>query len=647
MIKKETINRFEDSNFKIIIKPFFEKQGFKFKKRDGTKKIGDFILTFSCYCNDHYRGIYYNPITETPEIQYVSYLRVQHPAFIQWCGEKNLHASGIRNSVANLRFTLPIDINQLFFSDFFTSINGDPKNGLQSQDLSLPSFIDLMNSEHEPQNWNNLIEQTATLADLEKMYCYEAGESSKYICLIFLQKTELAIEAVSELWQIRNQAYHNEARLEYKQYIFSELKQHQANAKQFLDVELDLPVLLEWKSEQGKTTGSLPIVNFNWQELYTLKNLPKSINRTFLNEDGTLMTTHSGRNHKGEIILWDTNGQVKHHIEYNSNNASDFLGFIPEKKAYFMANLLIFENGETKYFPIDKAKEGKGEQEYEWVFTDVVYDASFSNYIIGSGKEGHIYTIWFFNENLEVVKTFEVHGIPKKIYTDKQWIVVLNDRENNCKIYDYNGRVIHVFETKNSMNRHQFVDDYRWLIVYGYHSYSEVYEFATQKTFKIYGHPTFVSGYKENFQQVEHNFGLSNFAFSPDGKYAVGSAEHGKWVAWTMPDWKRQEILPNAAFRAESVEPYSFEIDGESYFVNNGQVKMEHGVVRSAFMNVASSIYFIENGVYFIMNIKDSLLVFNNQFQHLETHKGYEGLWIKGKYFLNYVNENLKVSQIK
>lgn len=647
MIKKETINRFEDSNFKTIIKPFFEKQGFKFKKRDGTKKLGDFILTFSCYCSHRYRKIYYNPKTQTPEIHYVFYLRVQHPSFIQWCQDNNLHTSGVKNSIANSCFTLPINNTELLSSDFFTPIFGDPKNGLHTHDYGLPSFIDLMKSEYEPQNWFNLLEQTAILADLEKMYCQEAGESSKYICLIFLQKTELAKEAISELWQIRNQAYHDEERLEYKQYIFSELKQHQANAKQFLDVELDLPTLLEWKSEQGNITGVIPIVNLNWKELYTLKDLPKSIWRKSLNEDGTLMTTHTGRSYTGEIIIWNINGQVIHQIEYKEINYSDFLGYIPEKKAYFMANLLIFENGETKYLPVDKVIDGNGEQVYESVWADMAFDTSLSNYIICSGKERHINTVWFFNENFEVVKTFEVQGIPKNIYTDKQWIVVLNDLENTCKIYDYNSNVIHFFESRNAMFRHQFVDDYRWLIVYGYYSYCNVYELATQKTFKIYGHPTFVSGYKENFQQVEHNFGLSNFAFSPDGKYAVGSAEHGKWVAWSMPDWKRQEILPNAEYLAESIEPYSFEIDGESYFVNNGQVKMEHGVVRSAFMNVASSIYFIENGAYFIMNIKDSLLVFNNQFQHLETHKGYEGLWIKGKYFLNYVNENLKVSQIK
>lgn len=647
MIKKETISRFEDSNFKIIIKPFFEKQGFKFKKRDGTKKVGNFILTFSCYCNDHYRGIYYNPTTQTPEIQFASYLRVQHPAFNQWCLDNKLYASDAKNSVANLRFTLPIDINQLSFSDFFTPINGDPKNGLHSQDLSFPSFLDLMNSEHAPQNWYSLIEQTTVLADLEKMFCYDAGKPGKYLSLIYLNEIERAILASHELLQLNIKSYHDEPRLEYKQSWFSAMKQLQANAKQLLNIELELPTLLEWKSEQGNATGTIPIVGINWEGLYTLKDLPKSIYRKFLNEDGTLMTMHTGRNYTGEIIIWNINGQVRHQIEYKEINYSDFLGFIPEKKAYFVANYLIFENGKTKYLPIDKIKDGNGEQAYESVWVDMAFDTSLSNYIICSGKERHINTIWFFNDNFEVVKTFEVQGIPKKIYTDKQWIVVLNDRENNCKIYDYDGNVIHFFETRNAMFRHQFADDYRWLIVYGYYSYSEVYELSTKKTFKIYGHPTFISGYKENFQQVEHNFGLSNFAFSPNGKYAIGSAEHGKWVVWTMPDWKRQEILPNAEYLAESLEPYSFEIDGELYFVNNGQVKIENGVVRSAFMNLASSIYFIENGAYFIMNIKDKILIFNDQFQHMETHKGYEGLCIKGKYLLNYVDENLMVSQIQ
>jgi hypothetical protein len=647
MIKKETINRFEDSNFKTIIKPFFEKQGFKFKKRDGTKKIGDFILTFSCYCNDHYRGIYFNPTTQTPEIQYVSYLRVLHPAFNQWCKDNNLYVSDAKNSVANLCFTLPIDINELFFYDFFTPINGDPKNGLQSQDLGFISFIDLMNSEQEPKNWCHLIEQTAALADLETMFCYDAGKPGKYISLIYRNEIERAKAAAYELLQLNIKAYHHEHQLDYKQSWLSAMKQLQSNAKQFLNIELEIPTLLEWKSEQGKATGNIPIINLNWRELYTLKNLPKSIHRSFLNDDGTLMTTHSMHGYTGQIVIWDTNGQIKQHIDYNSITTSDFLGFIREKKVYFMANLLIFENGETKYLPIEKIKDGNSEIPYEWVCADVVFDASISNYIICSGKARNSYTVWFINESFEVVKTLQFQGIPKKVYTDKQWIVVLDSGENNCKVFDYNGNIIHSFETRNAMFRHQFFDNYRWLIVYGYYSYSEVYDMYNKKTFKIYGHPTFVSGYKDNFQQVEHNFGLSNIAFSPDGKYAVGSAEHGKWVAWTMPDWKRQEILPNAEYLAESLEPYVFEIDGQSYFVNNGQVKSEHGVSRSAFMNLASAIYFMENGAYFLMIVRDKLLIFNDKFQHLSTYKGFENMVSNKSYFLNYIDRNIGVFKIE
>lgn len=646
MIKKETINRFEESNFKTVIKPFFEQQGFKFKKRDGTKKIGDFILAFSCYCSDNYRKIYYNPTTQTPEILYVSYLRVWHPAYNQWCTEHNFSASDANNSVANLYFTLPINNTELLSSDFFTPIFGDPKNGLDTQDLGFPSFLDLMNPAFEPQNWYKLIDQTAALADLETMYCYDAGKPGKYSSLIYRNEIERAKEAVYELAALKIKAYHDEPKLEYKQSLLSGIKQLQSNAKQFLNIELEVPVLLEWKSTQGKSAGHIPIINLSWSELYTLKDLPRSIYRRFLNADGTLMTTHAS-GYKGEIILWGTDGQIKQHIDYNGIHASDFLGFIAERRLYFMANLLIFEDGKTQYLPIDKIEDGNGVWAYESVWTDVAFDTSLSNYIVGSGKERHINTVWFFNENFEVVKTIEVQGIPQKIYTEKQWIVVLNDRENQCKIYDYDGRLIDCFETRNAMFRHQFFDNYRWLIVYGYHSYSEVYELTTKRTFKIYGHPTFVSGYKDNFQQVEHNFGLTNIAFSPDAKYAVGSAEHGKWVAWTMPDWKRQEIIPNAEFLAASLAPYSFEIDGESYFVNNGQVKMNDTVHRSAFMNVASAIYFIDNGAYFLMVVRDKLLIFNDQFQHFSTHKGFESMLLKGSYFLNYADKNVSVCKIE
>jgi hypothetical protein len=69
-------------------------------------------------------------------------------------------------------------------------------------------------------------------------------------------------------------------------------------------------------------------------------------------------------------------------------------------------------------------------------------------------------------------------------------------------------------------------------------------------------------------------------------------------------------------------------------------------VHRSAFKNLASAIYFEENGAYFIMVINDKLLVFNDEFQHLSTHKGFESMILKGKYFVSHTDGNLTVCEI-
>jgi hypothetical protein len=243
MILKRTINRFEKLTFKTIIKPFFVRQGFKFLKHVGTKKIGDFELTISCYTAHYYSGIYYNPTTQTAEIQFDAYLRVAHPTFYAWCDAKYQGYHTFfkkKNDVQHkFNFTIPIDITQLSEWDFFDNVKGNPMNGLRIQDLSYPSFLDMINPTYTP-NWHDLIAQTIALADLETLYCSYPDSHGKYVNLVYRQELEQAKLAVIELWQLRTQAYHAEQRASYKQSIFSELQQLQARAKEILDIDFVL-----------------------------------------------------------------------------------------------------------------------------------------------------------------------------------------------------------------------------------------------------------------------------------------------------------------------------------------------------------------------------------------------------------------------
>jgi hypothetical protein len=243
MILKKTINRFEKLTFKTIIKPFFVQQGFKFLKQVGTKKIGDFELTISCYTAHYYSGIYYNPTTQTAEIQFDAYLRVAHPVFYAWCDAKYQGYYTFfkkKNDVQHkLHFILPIDIALLSEWDFLDNVRGNPINGLRIQNLGYPSFLDMMHPTYTP-NWYDLIAQTTALADLETIFCSYPDSHGKYLNLIYRQELEKAKIAVAELWQLRTQAYHDEQRIYYKAHIISELKQLQVKAKDLLDLDFVL-----------------------------------------------------------------------------------------------------------------------------------------------------------------------------------------------------------------------------------------------------------------------------------------------------------------------------------------------------------------------------------------------------------------------
>lgn len=647
MIKKQSIDRFENQCFKAIVKPFFESHGFKFKKNEGIKKIGGYQMRFTCYCTDRSRGVYFNPASQQAEIYFTSYLGISHPAFFDWFKEKfgQFFGGDAKSSVAHgLRFAIPVDISQLAQGDFFTFIDGNPLNGLHQQDLGLPYFSDLTKPDTGPTNWPAILEQTAALADFDAMYAPFPGSMGYFASLLYRDEREKAKPALQQLWELCLKKYQTEERLNYKQAILGELELIKKIAKQEFDIDFTIAADLEWKSVQHGASGHIPSIHLSWEELYTLQNLPNNIYRSFLRENGELMTFHT-RHNGGEMLVWDVAGTIKHHKLYEQIRATESLGYLPAKKAYFVANFLLFENGETAYLPIPKTSNGNGFEEYDAVSTAVVYDALISNYILCTYQGRYDNIAWFFDDAMGLVKQIPLKGRQQQIYPDKQWIVGKNEQENTFTVYDYNGHIVHSTASRNPY--HLFLGDYRWLVTYGYYSQSEVYDLTTGKQVKIYGHPTHVDNYKEHYTNVEHNFHLAKIALTPDGKHAIGTAAHGKWVLWDLPGWKRREIIPNAAFIAESIEPYFFEINGEKYFVNNGQQVNANGhVSRSCFKNQASDILFLENGKFCLFPIREKLVVFNDQFEHIDTYKGLENSTWRGGFCLSGTYETLRVCRL-
>lgn len=137
----------------------------------------------------------------------------------------------------------------------------------------------------------------------------------------------------------------------------------------------------------------------------------------------------------------------------------------------------------------------------------------------------------------------------------------------------------------------------------------------------IWAHPTYLKGYKELFyNDINHNFGMTKACFTPDGKYIIGGAEHGKYVSWDTEKFNRKEMIPNK----EALSIFNWHTTTYSYEDGKGTNNYFHPFTvdhegQTLFINRGyeiSNIFFIDSGKHIVTQHNDSLLTWNNTFEN-------------------------------
>jgi hypothetical protein len=127
------------------------------------------------------------------------------------------------------------------------------------------------------------------------------------------------------------------------------------------------------------------------------------------------------------------------------------------------------------------------------------------------------------------------------------------------------------------------------------------------------------------YNDINHNFGLTVAAFSPDDQYIVGGADHGKYVAWRLPSLERVELIPQAEV-INMLDPYTYteykdgmhteysykpslvHFEGQTYLKNRG--------------NDVNRILFFDKGDLFVMLLDSGIaMVWNRLFKNLGAYK--------------------------
>jgi hypothetical protein len=213
----------------------------------------------------------------------------------------------------------------------------------------------------------------------------------------------------------------------------------------------------------------------------------------------------------------------------------------------------------------------------------------------------------------------------RRIIAQKEWLLSLIEGKG-VVITDFQGQLVGEFEYGHG-NRHcTFSDDFQFMACYGYSTKSQFYDLKNTKRGTLWAHPTYVKDYKEvMYNDIENNFGMEISAFSPDNKYLVGAAYHGKYAAWILPKLDRTELIPlPETFELLAKRDITFSENGkEERLILPSIVELEGQVFFKNRGNVPVSIFFIDKGDTFCMSIPQSnlLLIWDRNFQNTDHLK--------------------------
>jgi hypothetical protein len=297
-------------------------------------------------------------------------------------------------------------------------------------------------------------------------------------------------------------------------------------------------------------------------------------------------------------------------------------GYLNDTDEFFVNNFILTRDNQLITLPLPLTKK-KGKQLPSPRISDLAYHRNEDKYlVIFDGK------ILTYSRSGVLEK--EIPALGSRIIPEQEWILAaLEDKAN--VIHDFTGQRVGEFEYAHGNRKSIFSDDFQYLVCYGYSTKSQFYDLKNNKKDTLWAHPTFVKDYKETmYNDIENNFGMEIAAFSPDNKYLVGAAYHGKYVAWSLPKLERTELIPaEDTFEmlarrdttyspdgSQSVKltlPSIVALDGQTFFKNRG--------------NIPYTLFFIDNGDRFCMNIErsDLLLIWDRDFKyvgHLQT-RGY------------------------
>jgi hypothetical protein len=623
MIRAESLKKL---THEIIIKELeinLVPAGFKYIKGNNSFKRGKGIYDQVLFIGLPHNALEFNSDKEELLLNFSIHAYINIPKLDKWAMEKISHRSHFHHAVQSFEGVVEIDFTKLNKDDFFT-----PTESRLFKNAVTTALIGPQDKKRRHLN-EIKTEIPELLISLEKasdaLYLLENRPAAYWnylLLLVFTQHTDLArqnfensyheiIRTVKENLNSNNQNTKQEVQA---------LEDFIADAKTLLNLEFANPYKRDVQVKEKQETKVRLSNSLGYEEVLRLDLSMIDLRSHAINDKGELLFLLD----KYRIMKINSDGKVIGTWEFGYPKCFRELYNVDVKwdnasKSFFVNNMVITEANTILELKIDIDTENEKKGTIYPNVRDLVFDRENGLFLLlfSFGKNTILTS---YNQQGELIYTLKIKGDAAKINLKAKQVFIAG-AGNSYDLFTFEGEFVRNLEYNNGNRKIEISPDGNMILLHFYSTKSQLYNIANNSEKVLWAHPTYLKEYKELFyNDINHNFGLTTACFTPDGKYIVGGADHGKYVTWDTEKFNRKELIPNiesmsifnwftTTYSYEDGKatnnyftPYTVEHEGHTLFINRGYDM--------------SNVFFIDSGKHIVTQNGDSLLTWNDAFEN-------------------------------
>ncbi len=622
MIRASTIKSLLTKKIIDDLSPKLSPYSFKYVK---AKK--SFVRTKDQFEQSIYIVTPFNPIRYDNEAEIIRLhvdisAIIQIPAFEKWSKKLGM----------NLRFRHQVLVKNVYFtiapedfqdSDFYTPTKSQLFKNKMTAAIAGPDKERISAEQNLDGTFLELVQNLDLFSDVDTLFKNRPVPLSyQHIDLLaFAGPKDLAIEYYQKFYDfhIEEVEKNKEYPSKFMDYV-ERLDGFIHKAKKVMNLDFPNPYKKEIAPKALEQT-TIPIIDdCVFEEVLRLDTSTTMVQNRLINSKGDLVIFYKNNihlfNHKGELIY-------KKEVPAKNGRAAfsweTFSGLIPATDQFFITNYIIQADHSfiELEFQLDAAALKKKQSNYHVV--DLAFSKEKSRYYLLCQKNKKTTVLWSYHLDGNFDTSLEFSGVAKKIILNKEWVVT-SERDKKNFIWDFDGKLIAEHPYGNGNDKLAISPSLQYFICHSYSTKSQFYDLIKNKKKVLWAHPTFISGYKEQFyNDINHNFGLNKAVFSPDESYIIGGADHGKYVAWELPKLNRIELIPDPSILDKFSKTRTNYQNGQKFeetFTPSIETLNEESFLKNR-GNEMGEVFFLNDGDSFVIQINQSLLVWNRQFKNI------------------------------